>query len=324
MPWYTWSSAVPWSASWLAKLSFTLPRWGGTSVTLEADSAVSVTLPSARSWIGYVNLSGVGAVDFALPPGARLVAFGDVVMNGSRAYVKGSGLVAEVAVCRLASVVDPLGYTYDTHAYFNGTKVAVGGSFPCVIGVPYTVAVDGGRVANVRVGDRRLFPPLRLVNASEFWLTVVVANPLEIVVSGVEVRAGAEGWVIVVVRGAVRDGRWGAAVPGAQVFLKVGGAAQDYAVTGNDGSFTVTGSVKNPRGPIQLELVAYHPDYEASSTTLSATAPPAGAGTAPAGLPEWAPALLAAAVAVVAVAALWRARRLRGRALLGQEGGWVE
>ena len=219
---------------------------------------------------------------------------------------------------------DPLGYTYDTHAYFNGTKVAVGGSFPCALGVPYTVAVDGGRVANVRAGDRRLFPPLRLVNASEFWLTVVVANPLEVAVSGVEVRAGAEGWVVVVVRGAVRDGKWGAAVPGAQVFLKVGGAAQDYAVTGDDGSFTVTGAVKNPRGPIQLELVAYHPDYETSSTTLSATAPPAGAGTAPAGLPEWAPPLLAAAVAAVAVVALWRARRLRGRALLGQEGGWVE
>jgi hypothetical protein len=258
MPWLSPSRGMPWAASWslaLMPLVHAVERGalvcelagqallhaaevGWDERRLGGDSTVNVTLPSARSWIGYVNLSGAGAVDFALPPGAKLVAFGDVVMNGSRVYVKGSGLVAEVATCMLVSVVDPRGYTYDVYAYFNGTKVAVGTSFPCVLGLPYTVAVDGGRVANVRVNGVRAYPPVAFANSSEFWITVVVANPVSISVDQLTSERGAENWVTVTVTGTVRDGKWGTPISGATVFLSAAGAAQDYAITGSDGSST--------------------------------------------------------------------------------------
>jgi hypothetical protein len=310
MPCYTWSSAVPWSASWLARLSLTLPRWGGTRVSLEVDSTVNVTLPSARSWIGYANLSGAGAVDFTLPAGAKLVAFGDVVVNGSRVYVKGSGFVAEVATCMLVSVVDPRGYTYDVYAYFNGTKVAVGTSFPCVLGFPYTVAVDGGKVANVRVNGVRAYPPVAFANSSEFWITVVVANPISIGVDQITSERGAENWVVVTVAGTVRDGKWGIPISGATVFLSAAGAAQDYAITGGDGRFYLRAFARTSATSLPLEVKAYHPDYGESSLALTATVPPpAPSAAAIAGIPLWVIALAgAAAVAALLLIAYWRAR----------------
>jgi len=323
MPWYTWSSAVPWSASWLARRSFTLPRWGGTSVTLEVDSTVNVTLPSAKSWIGYANLSGVGAVDFALPPGARLVAFGGAALNGSRVYVKGSGFVAEVAACRLVSVVDPRGYTYDVYAYFNGTKVAVGTSFPCVLGVPYTVTVDGGRVANVRVNGARAYPPVAFSNSSEFWITVVVANPVSISVDQLTSERGAENWVVVTVAGTVRDGKWGTPISGATVFLSAAGAAQDYAITGSDGKFYLRAFARTSAASLPLEVKAYHPDYGESSLALTATVPPpAPSAAAIAGIPLWMIALAGAAiVAALLLVAYWRARSAEA---VAQASEWLE
>ena len=323
LPWYTWSRAAPWSASWLARLSFTLPRWGGTSVSLEADSTVNVTLPSARSWIGYVSLSGVGAVDFALPAGAKLVAFGDVVMNGSRVYVKGSGLVAEVATCRLVSVVDPRGYAYDVYAYFNGTKVAAGTSFPCVLGVPYTVTVDGGRVANVRVNGVRAYPPVRFANGSEFWITVVAANPISISIDQLTSERGTENWVTVTVAGVVRDGKWGTPISGATVFLSAAGAAQDYAVTGSDGRFYLRAFTRTSATSLPLEVKAYHPDYGESSLALTATVPPpAPSAAAIAGIPLWAIALAGAAIiAALLLVAYWRARSAEAAA---QASEWLE
>ena len=323
LPWYTRSSAVPWSAYWLARRSFTLPRWGGTSVTLEADSTVNVTLPSARSWIGYANLSGAGAVDFALPAGAKLVAFGDVVLNGSRVYVKGSGLVAEVATCRLVSVVDPRGYTYDVYAYFNGTKVAVGTGFPCALGVPYTVTVDGGRVANVRVNGARAYPPVVFSNSSEFWITVVVANPLSISVDQLTSERGTENWVTVTVVGVVRDGKWGTPISGATVFLSAAGAAQDYAVTGSDGRFYLRAFTRTSATSLPLEVKAYHPDYGESSLALTAAVPPpAPTAAAIAGIPLWMIALAgAAAVAALLLVAYWRAR---GAEAVAQASEWLE
>jgi len=322
LPWYTRSVAVPWSASWLTRRSFTLPRWGGTSVTLEVDSTVSVTLPAAGAWIGYANLSGVGAVDFALPAGARLVAFGGVALNGSRVYVRGSGFVAEVAACRLVSVVDPRGYAYDVYAYFNGTKVAVGTSFPCALGVPYTVTVDGGRVANVRVNGARAYPPVRFVNGSEFWITVVVANPISISVEQLTSERGAENWVTVTVAGVVRDGKWGTPISGATVFLSAAGAAQDYAITGSDGRFYLRAFARTSATSLPLEVKAYHPDYGESSLALTAAVPPpAPSAAAIAGIPLWAIALAGAAVAALLFVAYWRVRSAEAAA---QASEWLE
>jgi len=323
MPQFSSSGAVPWSASWLVRRSFTLPRWGGTSVSLEADGTVNVTLPSARSWIGYANLSGVGAVDFALPAGAKLVAFGDVVMNGSRVYVKGSGLVAEVATCMLVSVVDPRGYTYDVYAYFNGTKVADGTSFPCVLGFPYAVAVDGGRVANVRVNGARVYPPVVFVNGSEFWITVVVANPVSISVEQLTSERGTENWVTVTVAGTVRDGKWGTPISGATVFLSAAGAAQDYAITGSDGRFYLRAFARTSAASLPLEVKAYHPDYGESSLALTAAVPPPAPSAAGiAGIPLWAIALAGAAiVAALLLFAYWKARSAEAAA---QASEWLE
>jgi len=323
MPLYARSSAVPWSAYWLVRRSFTLPRWGGTSVTLEADSTVNVTLPSTRSWIGYANLSGAGAVDFTLPAGAKLVAFGGVVVNGNRVYVKGSGLVGEVATCRLVSVVDPRGYTYDVYAYFNGTKIAVGTSFPCVLGFPYTVTVDGGKVANVRVNDVRLYPPVRFVNGSEFWITVVAANPISISIDQLTSVRGAENWVTVTVVGTVRDGKWGTPISGATVFLSAAGAAQDYIITGSDGKFYLRAFARTSATSLPLEVKAYHPDYGESSLTLTATVPPPAPSAAGiAGIPLWMIALAGAAiVAALLLFAYWKARSAEAAA---QASEWLE
>jgi hypothetical protein len=276
---------------------------------LEADSTVNVTLPSARSWIGYVTLSGAGAVDFALPPGAKLVALGGAVLNGSRVYVKGSGLVAEVATCMLVSVVDPRGYAYDVYAYFNGTKVAAGTSFPCVLGFPYTVTVDGGKVANVRVNGVRVYPPVAFANSSEFWITVVAANPVSISVDQLTSERGAENWVTVTVAGTVRDGKWGTPISGATVFLSAAGAAQDYAITGSDGKFYLRAFARTSAASLPLEVKVYHPDYGESSLALTAAVPPpAPSAAAIAGIPLWAIALAGAAVAALLLVAYWRAR----------------
>jgi len=245
------------------------------------------------------------------------------VLNGSRVYVKGSGLVAEVATCMLVSVVDPRGYTYDVYAYFNGTKVAVGTSFPCVLGLPYTVAVDGGKVANVRVNGVRAYPPVAFANSSEFWITVVVANPVSISVDQLTSERGAENWVTVTVVGTVRDGKWGTPISGATVFLSAAGAAQDYAITGSDGKFYLRAFARTSAASLPLEVKAYHPDYGESSLALTATVPPpAPSAAAIAGIPLWMIALAgAAAAAALLLVAYWRARSAEAAA---QASEWLE
>jgi hypothetical protein len=262
-------------------------------------------------------------VDFTLPPGVKLVALGDVVMNGSRVYVKGSGLVAEVATCMLVSVVDPRGYTYDVYAYFNGTKVAVGTSFPCVIGAPYTVTVDGGKVANVRVNGVRVYPPVAFANGSEFWITVVAANPVSISIEQLTSERGADNWVTVTVTGTVRDGKWGTPISGATVFLSAAGAAQDYIITGGDGKFYLRAFARTSVTSLPLEVKAYHPDYGETSLALTATVPPpAPSAAAIAGIPLWMIALAGAAIiAALLLFAYWRARSAEA---VAQASEWLE
>jgi hypothetical protein len=298
---------------------------GDRTITVEPEVSVSVA-PLGGAWRGYVDLVGHGWARLSLPPGVELAPLGGLELNGSTVRVSGGGRLSQRVKCYLVSVANAQGQSVAASAVFNGTKLAVGSSMECLIGASYAVEVPGHKVANVRVNGRRFPAPLTLsfLNTTDYYLSVVVADPTVVVVTKVTVQPTAAGYVQVTVRGYVYDNATGYRVPGGQVTLYYGGVPYDVAATGSDGSFTLV-VTERLSGAVKLRVEFTHPDYQPSSADVECSVAPGGAGAVPgAELPAtlW----LAAAVALVFAAALAAVmvRRARARALAAAGGEWLE
>jgi len=120
------------------------------------------------------------------------------------------------------------------------------------------------------------------------------------------------------------DGKWLVPVSSATVFLVVGGATQDFAVTESDGRFHLRAAVRTPETAVPFEIEAHHPDYMVGRVSLTVTAPPPPApGAFLAGVPLWVIAAAGAAIAA-AIALLLAVRKARSAEALTEAGEWLE
>jgi len=119
------------------------------------------------------------------------------------------------------------------------------------------------------------------------------------------------------------DGKWLVPVSSATVFLVVGGATQDFAVTESDGRFHLRAAVRTSKTAVPFEIEAHHPDYMVGRVSLTVTAPPAAPGAFLAGVPLWVIAAAGAAIAA-AIALLLAVRKARGAEALTEAGEWLE
>jgi hypothetical protein len=250
------------------------------SIAFERDNTVSIS-PQSGFWRGYVDVSGYGSGNFTVPVGVTLVPVGNIVLDGGKFTVSGSGRLVQKVKCYLLGVRNGKGDTVSLRASFNGTEVVIGYSFPCVVGVLYNVSVSGYKLANVEVNGVKIVPPFVLpwMNTTEYDLYVTVADPVEIVITKIDVKPLNYGFVGVAVYGYVYDNVTKTRIQGGQVALQYSGATYDIAYTKGDGSFILYMTEKLS-GINKVRVVFSHIDYQPASAEAQFTVSSGtGAGT---------------------------------------------
>jgi hypothetical protein len=302
---------LSWASSWGARSVsyFGYLQWQW--IAFERDNTVSISPPSG-AWRGYVDVSGYGSGNFTVPAGVTLVPVGNIVLDGNKFTVSGSGRLAQQVKCYLLGVRNGKGDTVALRASFNGTEAVIGYSFPCVVGVPYNVSVSGYKLANVEVNGVKIVPPFMLpwMNTTEYDLYVTVADPVTIVITKIDVTPLNYGFVGVTVYGYVYDNVTKTRIQGGQVALQYSGTTYDIAYTKSDGSFILY-MTERLSGINKVRVTFSHIDYQPASAEAQFTVSSGtGAGTPAMELPlDINVALIALAIVVVVVAVLVAKRK---------------
>jgi hypothetical protein len=305
MPWYTLPNAISWVATWGARSISYFSYLEQQTIAFERDNTVSI-YPSSGVWRGYVDISGYGSGNFTTPTDVTLVPLGNIILNGSKFTVSGSGRLAQQVKCYLLNVRNGKGDTVDLRASFNGTEATIGYSFPCVVSASYNVSVSGYKVANIEVNGVKIVPPFMLpwMNTTEYDLYVTVADPVTIIIRNITVTPLGNGFVGVAVYGYVRDNVTKMGVPNGQVTLQYNGVTYDISYTKSDGSFMLYMTEKLS-GLNKIRVTFSHIDYQSASTETQFTVNNGtGAGTPAMELPfniDMALIVLAIGIIVIAV-----------------------
>jgi hypothetical protein len=302
---------LSWASSWGARTVSYFGYLQQQRIVFERDSTVSISPPSG-TWRGYVDVSGYGSGNFTVPAGVTLVPVGNVILDGNRFTVSGSGRLAQQVKCYLLNVRNGKGDTVALRASFNGTEVVIGYSFPCVVGVPYNVSVGGYKLANVEVSGVKIAPPFVLpwMNTTEYNLYVTVADPVVIVITKIDVTPLNYGFVGVAVYGYVYDNVTKTRIQGGQVALQYSGATYDVAYTKSDGSFILY-MTERLSGLNKVRVTFSHIDYQpASAEAQFEVKGGAGAGAPAVELPfNINVALIALAIGAIVIAVLVAKRK---------------
>ena len=270
------------SATWATLPYISILTYLGDTVEIEQVSGIAPIELDQYFWDGGV------AISTPYPATARIYTNRTLLSIGACSLRRISGgyelnltggrcIVGEKVWYGVVDLIDPQGFTK------YGIKVLVNGS-PVIPGVLYTlpghtcihVELENAEMGSVYVNDRKVgVGPItvRLANATEYRIRIVVKGKMEVVIESLEFKGTAD-YIRMILVGMVRDATYGAAVEGAEVRAYLNGAYAGYAFTNGTGYFLIDTMVRKPEKPtVDVKVVATHDDYETAETVETAALP---------------------------------------------------